>query len=475
MFRLVPMPTITKQVLSDGSRTYLLREQIDLSGLDRQHNGPPPVKHHLVPLIGGKEGDPLEIPAYEHASGRDGRLLFVNPGSYRMFDGRQWHEEAAATIGDDPVSLLAPDGVYVLSLPPQGPRLERFTDGRMTELPLPAEYLNWYRNEQCHCSCARLLWHQGALSLFWKETGTLNWAIFSGTEWSPAASWSFSGGYDVVAGEETLYLFQREGDGPEQRLTETVYRDGSWSAPQPITLSGEFFDWDVFLQQGRPHLFTQRFASATVATVENGALTESTRLKGPFDFARMLGGWLFFWGAAANLLPILVIFAISAIMVRFKKRHWRQEEQIYEFATLGRRATAFLIDNLLLLIPPGIIVALTFRSLDDAADNPFAFFLPMLGAFFLFFAGGFLYHALLEGLCGQTLGKRLCGIRVMKNDFTPCGLGAGFLRNLLRIADAFFGYLVGVVAMAASVKWQRIGDEAAETVVVRVAPPRKTP
>jgi uncharacterized RDD family membrane protein YckC len=56
---------------------------------------------------------------------------------------------------------------------------------------------------------------------------------------------------------------------------------------------------------------------------------------------------------------------------------------------------------------------------------------------------------------------------VLKADFTPCGLSAGFLRNLLRIADAFFYYLVAAISLAGTVKWQRIGDLVADTVVVR--------
>jgi uncharacterized RDD family membrane protein YckC len=85
----------------------------------------------------------------------------------------------------------------------------------------------------------------------------------------------------------------------------------------------------------------------------------------------------------------------------------------------------------------------------------------------LFFVGGFLYHSLLEGVFGRTLGKKVCGIRVLKADFTPCGLSAGFMRSLLRIVDAFFFYLVAAVSLAGTIKWQRLGDLAADTVVVR--------
>ena len=56
---------------------------------------------------------------------------------------------------------------------------------------------------------------------------------------------------------------------------------------------------------------------------------------------------------------------------------------------------------------------------------------------------------------------------VLKDDFSKCGLLAGFLRNVMRIADNFFYYLVGIISMSGTLKWQRLGDIVAETVVVR--------
>jgi uncharacterized RDD family membrane protein YckC len=56
---------------------------------------------------------------------------------------------------------------------------------------------------------------------------------------------------------------------------------------------------------------------------------------------------------------------------------------------------------------------------------------------------------------------------VLKDDFTPCTLGRGFIRNIMRIVDTMFSSLVGVTAMAGTMKWQRLGDLVAETVVVK--------
>ena len=127
-----------------------------------------------------------------------------------------------------------------------------------------------------------------------------------------------------------------------------------------------------------------------------------------------------------------------------------------------------MIDKLVLLVPLAIVIAVAMPGLGDIEGHPIRFMLTIFSAVALYIVGSFLYHSLLEGLYGQTLGKKICGIRVLKADFSPCRLSAGFLRNLLRIADAFFYSLVAVVSLAATLKWQRVGDLVADTVVVKV-------
>ena len=80
---------------------------------------------------------------------------------------------------------------------------------------------------------------------------------------------------------------------------------------------------------------------------------------------------------------------------------------------------------------------------------------------------GYFYYSLLEGIWGKTIGKRICGIVVLKDNFTKCTISKGLLRNLLRIVDFLFYYGVGLVSAVATTKWQRLGDIVAETVVVR--------
>jgi uncharacterized RDD family membrane protein YckC len=68
---------------------------------------------------------------------------------------------------------------------------------------------------------------------------------------------------------------------------------------------------------------------------------------------------------------------------------------------------------------------------------------------------------------GQTPGKRMMGIRVVRSDGSPVDAGASFLRNLLRFADGFlYLYLIALLSMIVSPGFRRIGDWAGGTLVV---------
>jgi uncharacterized RDD family membrane protein YckC len=79
-----------------------------------------------------------------------------------------------------------------------------------------------------------------------------------------------------------------------------------------------------------------------------------------------------------------------------------------------------------------------------------------------------LYYILLEGYLGQTVGKMMLGIKVVREDNGGVpGVGGATIRTLLRIVDGLFSYLVAFVTVLISGKNQRLGDMAAHTLVVR--------
>jgi uncharacterized RDD family membrane protein YckC len=143
-------------------------------------------------------------------------------------------------------------------------------------------------------------------------------------------------------------------------------------------------------------------------------------------------------------------------------------------AGFGPRALAWVIDSLIIgvgsIILFGLVIAALAGSLfGRGADNSHAMlvFMVLLGVVALF--GPVIYYVLFEYFWnGQTLGKRWLGIRVIRRGGLPLGFGQVLIRNLLRIIDYLpSNGLAGLIAFFVTKYQQRIGDLAADTVVVR--------
>jgi uncharacterized RDD family membrane protein YckC len=148
----------------------------------------------------------------------------------------------------------------------------------------------------------------------------------------------------------------------------------------------------------------------------------------------------------------------------------------YRLAGLGSRALAHFLDGLIILAMFylgflvmgvfGITLGVISTDLSEIAVGVFILVVSLLPfAYFIFFEG--LWN-------GQTLGKKMAGIRVRMADGTPITFAAATGRNLLRVADFLpVIYFLGTVAMFVNPKLQRIGDLVAGTIVtheVRVVP-----
>jgi hypothetical protein len=69
---------------------------------------------------------------------------------------------------------------------------------------------------------------------------------------------------------------------------------------------------------------------------------------------------------------------------------------------------------------------------------------------------------------GQTPGKKLLGIRVVRDGGFPVDFAASAIRNLIRVGEIALGfYAVSAVASIVSPENKRLGDMAAGTIVVR--------
>ena len=132
---------------------------------------------------------------------------------------------------------------------------------------------------------------------------------------------------------------------------------------------------------------------------------------------------------------------------------------------LDRRAEALFIDGLLVI---ALLALVGYGGGTLLLDGAFA----GIGGLYVTTTFGFLpaillYQAGLEGYYGQTIGKRLRGIVVVQGDGSQCTWFAAIVRNLVRVVDmlpAF--YIVGIAASYLIGDQKRLGDLAADTVVV---------
>ncbi len=142
-------------------------------------------------------------------------------------------------------------------------------------------------------------------------------------------------------------------------------------------------------------------------------------------------------------------------------------EPAWQIARLRDRLAATILDSVLLLsvfvlmsmaaVAKGRVV---LENLSLTSGRTFEYASVALAA-------SLSYFWICEGLFGATLGKALAGIQVRKESGSRCGLGPSLIRNLLRVVDGLGLYLFGFIVALFSNLRQRLGDQAAGTIVVK--------
>ena len=133
----------------------------------------------------------------------------------------------------------------------------------------------------------------------------------------------------------------------------------------------------------------------------------------------------------------------------------------------GRRVVATLVDGLLFGLLYALMAAVfgTYSRIDTFGLDATMPALPTV----IYALLVVLYYVLMEGYLGQTVGKMLLGIKVVREGAggEAPGLRAAVIRTALRLVDGLFSYAVAFVTVHFSGKNQRLGDMAASTLVVR--------
>lgn len=139
-------------------------------------------------------------------------------------------------------------------------------------------------------------------------------------------------------------------------------------------------------------------------------------------------------------------------------------------AGIGSRALAYAVDAAILF---GAMLAFYFAysligpSVIELVEGLSTFF--KVASALIFFAVLWGYWTVSELLMnGQSPGKRLLKIRVVRSDGSPVGFYESAVRNLVRPVDFLPAlYMTGLVAMLFDAKHRRLGDLVAGTVIIR--------
>ena len=139
----------------------------------------------------------------------------------------------------------------------------------------------------------------------------------------------------------------------------------------------------------------------------------------------------------------------------------------YSVAGIGSRFYAALIDIAILL--PALIAGyyVVIRAILDL-DERFGNWLAALAGIATFVLQWGYYMIFEIATNGQSPGKRALGLRAIKVQGYPISFSDSAIRNIVRVVDMLpFAYGIGLLTMLLNKNWQRLGDLAAGTLVVK--------
>ncbi|HVF76910.1 MAG TPA: RDD family protein [Solirubrobacteraceae bacterium] len=129
-------------------------------------------------------------------------------------------------------------------------------------------------------------------------------------------------------------------------------------------------------------------------------------------------------------------------------------------AGMGSRAIAGGLDLLFKGLILGVLLVILYGTFGDYGA---IVIVPLIGLTLLAYDVGF------ETMRrGRTPGKSIGGLRVVRSSGRPVDITASLIRNVLRLVDGMtLSYLPSIVSIAVTKRNQRLGDLAADTIVIR--------
>ncbi|MDQ1098662.1 MULTISPECIES: RDD family protein [Chryseobacterium] len=139
----------------------------------------------------------------------------------------------------------------------------------------------------------------------------------------------------------------------------------------------------------------------------------------------------------------------------------------FNIASVGERMLAFIIDLLIKVAYVIVVLYLFFGILDLGRLLAGMDRWSVIAIYIALTFPVYIYPVILESLMeGQTPGKKVMKIRVVKIDGYQAGFGDYMIRWVFRIIDTSFAGVIGLISMIVSKNNQRLGDMASGTAVI---------
>lgn len=134
----------------------------------------------------------------------------------------------------------------------------------------------------------------------------------------------------------------------------------------------------------------------------------------------------------------------------------------HKLANWPQRVGAFLIDELTIIVPIGIAVALASRGRDGSNGGAL-----IAGLLYLIGFGVWIYNRwILAGRTGQSWGKQALGLKLLRMDNgQPIGGGMAFVRDIAHTLDSLPCY-IGYLWPLWDGRRQTFADKVVSTVVI---------
>jgi uncharacterized RDD family membrane protein YckC len=392
---------------------------------------------------------------------RDGLLVIDRNSLGRLEGGRLVEVELAAPLGEISLPFLLDEAPAVVEYFPDRRRLLHWSGNGWIEVRSYASASGPNK--------ARFLAPEGRLWEFRRKNDVLWFRDLDGdSDW------------ETVSPEVTDWsAFVRDGRpaavvATGDRLRLLVRGDGRWqeerSAPFATHAVGSFEAFGGSPDAAPTILTSGPFGDLRLRSFEKNGLGEGLRIRGSSPFPGVMVAWMWIAQTAPALLSLVLAVVLSALMRSHRIGEVQVGPETVAYASLTRRAISQLADAAIAFAPLALVGYTLFSGFEDLTEGP-QFVFRVFGAM----AGAAVWLLLVlvafsvgEGRWGVTPGKWVTGIRVVGTDLRPCGLGRAFVRNLLKMVDGFFNYLIGILMVAFTPQWQRLGDLAARTIVIRV-------